>query len=148
MRDIGKGGRTVIVSGVMRGAHCTAIAVHRRWSSHIADLRQAYRSIAAIIQTTSEKTGQTEQLQIMSVHVLSAVGRSPEEVTSAIMAWAELLAGGRTTASITGMDANFALCDALPRHVGAALHISAPRGASTRTRPSRARCMASSRLTT
>lgn len=58
-------------------------------------------------------------LQVLSVHVRSAVGRSPEEVRRRSR-HAELLAGGRRAASIMGMSANLQLSDPLPGHVGAA----------------------------
>lgn len=143
MKDIGGGNHTVVVAGNVTGSHCVAIAIKRRWASHITDLRQSHRSLATTIQTTSEKMCQTGKLQALSLHAPSVVGRSPEEVTPAIMAWADPLAGGRRAASIAGMDSNLQISTPRLGHVGAALRDWRP--VSSRTMTSRAPCAASPR---
>lgn len=53
--------------------HNVGLAVHRRWRSHVRDVRYNGRYCAVELQFNNAMLGNAERLQVMSVHLPSVV---------------------------------------------------------------------------
>lgn len=120
LKNVGKLRHTVLVAGYARGTYSVGIAVHNRWTRSVTHMAQSFRTISINISCKT-LTGQVENIQVISCHIPSLVGRQPDCVLPAVQAWGETLRGARRHAIFTGMDANMELNVPLSGCVGGAL---------------------------
>lgn len=126
LRDIGLGIHTIFVGPSTPGSFSVGIALHNQWAKYVSHMAHFSRGISIKVQTRSSSSSSSaptppQNLQVLSSHIPSLVGRSVDEVAPAIFSWSAALQGHRRHTILTGMDANVELDMAWPRTVGSEL---------------------------
>lgn len=79
LRNIGAGGRTLVLGRRDRGSYSVAVAVHARWAECITEAHPSFRSLSVMVKGLDMANDQHVQIHVISAHLPSIVSHPAEE---------------------------------------------------------------------